>query len=121
MREYDKFILKRANKTDIHVRMVQNDKRNSFFLYKNVLLVHGRDEAMASGAQILETKKQPETVLHKYFYFHPENVCSRCHGFIPTCTCTFNVPGYDVKNVECVLQLYYYYMFILLYKYTMNV
>ena len=71
MREYDKFILKRANKTDIHVRMVQNDKRNSFFLYKNVLLVHscmyvcmyqvpefyvllleGRDEAIASGAQI---------------------------------------------------------------------
>ena len=46
----------------------------------------GRDEPIASGGQILETKKQPETVLLKYFYFPPENLPSRCHGFIPTFT-----------------------------------
>ena len=54
-----------------------------------------RDEAMASGGQILETKKQPEIVLLKYFYFPPENLPSRCHGFIPTfmyvCMCGHNV------------------------------
>ena len=54
------------------------------YMYVCMYVCEGRDEAIASGGVILETKKQPETVLHKYFYFHPENVCSRCHGFIPT-------------------------------------
>ena len=44
----------------------------------------GRDEAMASGGQILETKKEPEIVLLKYLYYPPENLSSRRHGFIPT-------------------------------------
>ena len=48
----------------------------------------GRDEAMASGGVILETKKQPETLLLKYSYSPPENNSSRRHGFIPTFTCT---------------------------------
>ena len=50
----------------------------------DVPVCEGRDEAMASRGQILETKKQPEIVLLKYFYFPPENLSSRCHGFIPT-------------------------------------
>ena len=48
----------------------------------------GRDEPW-SGAQILETKKQPETVLLKYFYF-PTEILSRCHVH-PTFNCTCNV------------------------------
>ena len=46
--------------------------------------VEGRDEAIASGGVILETKKQPETLLLKYSYSLPENNSSRRHGFIPT-------------------------------------
>ena len=41
---------------------------------------------MASGGVILETKKQPETLLLKYSYSPPENNSSRRHGFIPTFT-----------------------------------
>ena len=52
--------------------------------YIHTYIHEGRDEAMASRGQILETKKQPEIVLLKYFYFPPENLPSRCHGFIPT-------------------------------------
>ena len=48
------------------------------YLPEGMNVCEGRDEAMASGGVILETKKQPETVLLKYFYF-PTEILSRCH------------------------------------------
>ena len=62
----------------------------------------GRDEAMASGGQILETKKEPEIVLLKYLYYPPENLSSRRHGFIPTFTCM------NVHDIHTYIHSYMY-------------
>ena len=59
----------------------------------------GRDEPL-SGGVILETKKQPEIVLLKYFYFPPKNLPSRRHGFIPTFTCTRSVLPRPVSHIS---------------------
>ena len=68
----------------VHSSTVVNpDLHVVYTMYVYICRGEGRDEAMASRGQILETKKQPETVLLKYFYFPPENLPSRCHGFIP--------------------------------------
>ena len=79
---------------------------------------------MASGGQILETKKQPEIVLLKYFYFPPENLPSRCHGFIPTSTFTYLllvlVRTSRTMEKEVVLRFtavfFFHFYHILLYK-----
>ena len=76
-------------------------------------IIHeGRDEAMASGGVILETKKQPETLLLKYSYSPPENNSSRCHGFIPT----FMYIHSYIIHVACSVDLYTCYRVLLLRK-----
>ena len=92
-----------------HVRTIVRVSTCSTLVYMcTTYVVHvceGRDEAMASGGVILETKKQPETLLLKYSYSPPENNSSRRHGFIPTFTYVC-YSKYVMYHVPCVAHIH---------------